>query len=63
MNAERMPSAASIPKERSAAMSLKRFAANAAMVVIEVSMMARPTLDRVISAEASDDFFIARSSL
>ena len=43
MNAAPTPSAASMPKERSAAISEVRLAAKAAIVVKEVSIIARPT--------------------
>ena len=43
MNADSTPNPASIPKERSAAISEVRLARNATIVVVEVSMIARPT--------------------
>ena len=63
MNAASTPSAASMPKDRKAAMSLNRFAANADMVVSEVSVMARPTLETVMLPASAEDFPLARSSL
>ena len=48
-NAERIPRAASMPNERKAAISLNKLAANAAIVVREVSIIALPTRLRVVS--------------
>ncbi len=47
-NAARTPKAASIPNDLSAATSLNKLAENAAIVVKEVSMIARPTRLTVI---------------
>ena len=63
MKAANTPSAASIPKERRAAMSLKRLAAKAAMVVRDVRVMARPTRDKVMLPASSEVLPLARSSL
>ncbi len=49
--------------ERSTAMSLNTFAANAAIVVSEVNIIARPTLWRVVSAASSGVAELPRSSL
>ncbi len=46
MKAAATPSAASTPNERRAAISEVKFAANADMVVNDVSIIALPTLDR-----------------
>ena len=62
-NAARIPRAASIPKERRAAISLKRFAAKADIVVRDVSVMARPTRDSVMAPASCEFFPLARSSL
>ena len=43
MKAERTPNPASMPNERNAAISEVRLARNATIVVVEVSMIARPT--------------------
>ena len=63
MNADKIPNAASIPKDLSTAMSLKTLAAKAAIVVIEVSMIARPTRCKVVCAASSGVKDFARSSL
>ena len=63
MNAEATPSAASSPKERKAGMLDVKLAANAAMVVNDVSIMARPTLERLICTASSVDFPFPLSSL
>ena len=62
-NAARIPKAASTPKERNAATSLNRLAANADIVVSEVSMIARPTLVKVTSVAAVVVAPFLRSSL
>ena len=62
-NAEKIPNAASTPNDRSTAISLKRFAANAAIVVTEVRQIARPTRCSVISAAVCEDLPFIRSSL
>ena len=61
--AAKIPKAASIPKERRAAMSLKRLAAKAAIVVMDVRVIALPTLESVILPAWSEDLPAARSSL
>ena len=61
--AAKMPHAASTPKERRAAMSEKRFAAKAAVVVSDVSRMARPTRRTVICVASSGLRPRPRSSL
>ena len=58
-----MPMAASIPKLRKAAISEKRFAEKAAMVVIDVSMIARPTRVSVMVPDSEALFPSLRSSL
>ena len=63
MNAEATPSAASSPKERRAGMLDVKLAAKAAMVVKEVNMMARPTLERLICTASSVVLPLPRSSL
>ena len=63
MKAAKTPRAASIPKERRAAMSLNKLAAKAAMVVSEVRVMARPTRDRVMLPASCEVLPLARSSL
>ena len=63
MKAARTPSAASMPKERRAAMSLNRLAAKADMVVSDVRVMARPTRDTVMLPASSEVLPLARSSL
>ena len=62
-NAARMPIAASIPKLRKAAISEKRFAEKAAMVVIDVSMIARPTRVSVMVPDSEALLPSLRSSL
>ena len=62
-NAARIPMAASMPKLRKAAISEKRFAEKAAMVVIDVSMMARPTRVSVMVPDSEALFPSLRSSL
>ena len=54
-NAANTPKAASIPNDLRAATSLNRFAANAAIVVRVVSIIALPTLLTVISPEVIDE--------
>ena len=61
--AERIPNAASTPKERKAATSLNRFAAKAEIVVRLVKNMARPTRVRVISVDSVVVAPFLRSSL
>ena len=55
--------AASIPKLRKAAISEKRLAENAAIVVIDVSMMARPTRVSVMVPDSEALLPSLRSSL
>ena len=55
--------AASIPKLRNAAMSEKRFAENAAIVVMDVSKMARPTRVNVMVPDSEALLPSLRSSL
>ena len=62
-NAANIPNAASIPNERNAAISLKRLAAKAAIVVSVVSKIARPTLDKVVAAADSEELPAFLSSL
>ena len=62
-NAANIPNAASIPNDRNAAMSLKRLAAKADIVVNDVSKIARPTLDSVVVAADSADLPAFLSSL
>ena len=61
--AANIPKAASTPNERSAATSLNKLAANADIVVSEVSIIARPTLVRVTSVAAVVVAPFFRSSL
>ena len=62
-NAARTPSAASIPNDLRAAISLNRFAEKAAMVVSEVSIIALPTLLTVTVPASVADFPKPLSSL
>ena len=62
-NAASTPRAASIPNERSAATSLNKFAAKAAIVVREVSMIALPTRFTVILPASVESFPRFLSSL
>ncbi len=61
--AARIPIAASIPKLRNAAISEKRLAENAAIVVTEVRRIARPTRVNVIVPDSAALFPSLRSSL
>ena len=62
-NAARTPNAASIPNDLRAAISLNRFAENAAIVVSEVSIIALPTLLTVTVPASVADFPRPLSSL
>ena len=62
-NAAKIPNAASTPNERKAATSLNKLAAKAAIVVSEVSIIARPTLVKVTSVASVVVAPFFRSSL